>query len=852
MKLHFLLLSFAILTTAHAQVAGVVVDQNGKPVAGVVAFFNNTTVQSITDITGNFELAGMPPGFAELVLSKPGYEMNYSRISVRGNVRSQIRLLINKETSKKVPKTSENDKTVLTQIIKKKLADKNIKVYLDGVTINWKDSTISSRAPLVLVNEELGLGRNIVISTPVHVSKVLGNPSFFVFEQSTGLATSIAHAEATRRYFNGTLRAWLLSRLDTSNHNEYSRSRGYSRVELREPVDVNYQNQKSTIIPRGVVEINSRGVLLDTKSIEVSGAMSVTGVFAPLPDDYDQPAVDIDEFYVESFKRFYEKIYVQTDQPYYYSGETIWFKSFVNYYYKPWKDSLSRVMYVELINSKSEVINELSLEILDGSAVGNFNLPDTLDHGQYFIRAYTNLQRNFGEDKLFIKEIPVLGVYDKPVSSGEIKPRRDNPLRLLITTDKQHYSRRDKVSVNIKVVNAEGNPVAADVALSAYDDKLASFINTPSIVDALAFDPGDIPHIEEISYPTEMGLEMNGRFSTVKGKAIKEQLTITQFSSENFFNAESDDDGRFAVKNLLFFDTTSFAIRSRKPLLIDSKAELLRRDRPKVFLPPTTPVITKETQSLQRRLSSYEKPDSVIVLKEITITGKRMLTPEQKLEYRQKHPWGVPDFEFQAKDLDLLKPSVLLALQGKVPGLMVGHDLMGNPIIYYMRALRGARSNASPPQVLIMIDNVPVVGRDAGDVLSSMSMAIVESIDVNTRLVSVIEGGGLGVVNVHTKKGPLTDEEKAATDHVTPLKMMGLAKEQPYRSPNYSKIKREELDARSSLFWDPHVKTDGSASGTNVSFYMSDMVGSYRIIVEGLTADGKPIEGNLLIQCIEQ
>jgi hypothetical protein len=102
-----------------------------------------------------------------------------------------------------------------------------------------------------------------------------------------------------------------------------------------------------------------------------------------------------------------EKIYLHQDRTYYASGETIWFKAYLTAgpYHEP--SSLSRTIYVELINTKNEVIQEHTLFTPDGFASGQLQLPDSLPSGQYLLRAYTNWMRNSGEEYFFHRPITI-------------------------------------------------------------------------------------------------------------------------------------------------------------------------------------------------------------------------------------------------------------------------------------------------------------------------------------------------------------------------------------------------------------------------------------------------------------
>lgn len=103
-----------------------------------------------------------------------------------------------------------------------------------------------------------------------------------------------------------------------------------------------------------------------------------------------------------------EKLYVHLDKPFYAAGENVWFKAYLMEGSLHSLDSQSRVVYVELIDAHKTVFKRQMLYAAGGLTFGDFQLPDTLQEGNYAVRAYTNYMKNVGEDFFFIKEFPVL------------------------------------------------------------------------------------------------------------------------------------------------------------------------------------------------------------------------------------------------------------------------------------------------------------------------------------------------------------------------------------------------------------------------------------------------------------
>ena len=105
-----------------------------------------------------------------------------------------------------------------------------------------------------------------------------------------------------------------------------------------------------------------------------------------------------------------EKVYLHFDKPYYSTGETIWFNSYLVNAVTHHPEGRSGLLYVELIDPSDQIIDTQYLKVSEGAAPGSFTLPDSLLSGNYRVRAYTRWMRNFDSDYFFTKTFPVWSV----------------------------------------------------------------------------------------------------------------------------------------------------------------------------------------------------------------------------------------------------------------------------------------------------------------------------------------------------------------------------------------------------------------------------------------------------------
>lgn len=114
-----------------------------------------------------------------------------------------------------------------------------------------------------------------------------------------------------------------------------------------------------------------------------------------------------DSFSVNQAFANIEKVYIQTDRDFYFLGDTIWFKGYLLN-----GQSLSLVsdiqnLHIELIDSTGKITEQQLLLCEYGQVSGNITIPDSSDHGPFVLRAYTDYQKNFGEEMFFHKTIRI-------------------------------------------------------------------------------------------------------------------------------------------------------------------------------------------------------------------------------------------------------------------------------------------------------------------------------------------------------------------------------------------------------------------------------------------------------------
>ncbi|KJD31395.1 hypothetical protein PK35_14895 [Tamlana nanhaiensis] len=183
-----------------------------------------------------------------------------------------------------------------------------------------------------------------------------------------------------------------------------------------------------------------------------------------------------------------ENVYLHTDRSTYFLGEDLWYKAYNVNAFTGLLTDLSNVLYVELISSDSKIISRQKIKLEMGLGHGDLKLTDSVGvkSGHYQLRAYTNWNRNFGDDFIFTKNIEIIDVFkshfgseteensntEVPKASEQI----NNTFKIEFFPEGGSLLKNVASVVGFKAVDLIGNPieVSGDI-FDANNLKIASF-----------------------------------------------------------------------------------------------------------------------------------------------------------------------------------------------------------------------------------------------------------------------------------------------------------------------------------------------------------------------------------------
>jgi hypothetical protein len=899
-------------------IRGRIIDsKNLEPIPFANVFIDNTTMGTVTDLNGEFEIKNIRrPGVYELIVSFVGYIPYKQKISL--TIDQFILPVVRLSPDAQELNTVEVKGTRDTQWEKK--LKKFEKVFLgsdksdqctilnpwviDFFTDSEKKFRAKANAPIEIENKTLGYLITFYLtnfkydnttyliegnarfedlvradetirmqwelkrkSTYEHsrqhlfksiINHTIKGEGFELYTEIPGFEEPFARST----YFYPELNKTLM-RYDTSNLVSFISQKDIYKISFKGRLEVHYSKEKAPVrlyrdysgqvswltLRRGSVLVNKDGAELTPSDVTVSGAISSDRISKMLPIDYAPPEIgNAEEVNQQKISFLQEKIYIHTDKPYYYAGEPLWFKGYINYVSPEWRDSLSQTVYVELINPKKKIVSTKTLQIDSGFFHNDFILPDTLQAGNYFLRAYTNLNRNFGDSSLYVKQISVLDIVDKVNENLVENSGIAKDSLILIKPNKKKYKAREKIILTFSTKNEEGEPEAANISVSVTDaQQVASIAEHENIMESFPIKNLKLIKGSDIIFPAEHGIAFTGKFLSSKGKPEETMLTLLQLKPPNMILAETNKEGVFSVTGLKFYDSSTFALKTEKiKEHANAKIELLPRSIPSItFKEHAVDFSVQTTQSQQRIFSEYEKPKDVRLLNSVEIKASR--TPEEYTkEYRSKRPYGKPDFVLKAKDINTGTGNLLLSIQGQFPGLNVRQDPDGRWVVYLQRSI----SIANAAEVLVTV-NDNVVGGTPESILNSINPNNVESIELK-KGINVLYGGlgGNGILSIYTKLGAAEGEDLKVAPNFQTIKIAGYSRSREFKFPLYDEKETDTrmADYRSTLFWNPSIEMNDVTGTSSITFFAADLPGKYRVVAEGVNKNGEAIRGEYFIE----
>lgn len=246
--------------------------------------------------------------------------------------------------------------------------------------------------------------------------------------------------------------------------------------------------------------------------------LSVCGLLAMTARAENPPAKVIFEQYMNQAQTFAdnyprEKAYLHFDNTSYYVGDTIWFKAYVTLAEKQVFSSISRPLYVELVDQAGHVTDKQIIKLSQGEGSGQFVLPQSMLSGYYEVRAYTRWMLAFSDPQYFSRTLPIYQLshsdqLERSISTYELSPsmekrpeetREKLSLRFFPEGGQLVEGVTSQVAFKAESKN-EGNLQLSGTLYTKEGQEITSFETLHDGMGAFEYTPSALPAIAKVNF----------------------------------------------------------------------------------------------------------------------------------------------------------------------------------------------------------------------------------------------------------------------------------------------------------------------------------------------------------------
>jgi hypothetical protein len=360
--------------------------------------------------------------------------------------------------------------------------------------------------------------------------------------------------------------------------------------------------------------------------------------------------------------------------------------------------------------------------------------------------------------------------------------------------------------------------------------------------------------LPELPYP------MDSDYVQIKGRVISgdqagfkpgQSLSLVmqaKDSSKQYFVLPLAADGSFNQRGIIFFDTAKvfYQLAGIKNMRNNVTANFqyglpIFPYASNAKFPPQTLADTSQLKQdnffYQIKVQNKKAMDSVVILKEVVVDSK-IKSPTDVLD--EKYTTGLFSnkngyaFDVMHDDRSQGQLDLFHYLQNLIPGMTMSLPMLGQNGAEDENSGNVAGLNWRDGTPDIFLNEMP----SNAETVQGLQMSDIAYVKVfRPPFMGAAGSGASGAIAVYTKKGNdmNTDRVKGLNSAI----LSGYTAYKEFYQPDYAFSPSKYADLRPTLYWNPYVLTDKKNKQYKIEFYNNDITQKFRIIVEGVNANGK-------------
>lgn len=524
-----------------------------------------------------------------------------------------------------------------------------------------------------------------------------------------------------------------------------------------------------------------------------------------------------------------ETIYVHSNNDAFVTGETLYYQLYClnSENFKP--SEISKIAHIKLLTSDDKVVAEQKLALKNGTGYGDIFIPSSLNSGNYKLIGYTNWTLNKRKDKYFTKNITIVNPFQEESKNIISKPlettttivnqsKNNKTATSTIITSKKNYSQRELVNYKLNSLSqiTDGNYSVSVNKIDAFttqkQDNSITFsnLNTTSEIINTSF------------LPEFRGEIISGTVTTKNNQNTVNEISVgLSIPGEDFLFkiVKTNSLGKFFFTIDKEYTNPNFTIQVINPNRKEYEISINTNKNTEINSATTTSLSLDKSmiQSIKERAIATQienayfnnKKDSIVKIS----NSKLFYNPIEKdyiLDDYNRFP------TFKETITEVLKEVYYTENENQ----------------YKIGVRDFDKKTEIEAPTLLLIDGLLI--QDANELIDLKMDSIYK--------ISTIKGGYYygpniynGMVSIISKNHDY--DSKLNGSFIVKSNQILRNSKKEYYSPDYSKQSNTRIpDYRHQLLWLPEYDINKT-----ISFYTSDVKGTFEIIIEGFTKDGEPV-----------
>lgn len=544
-----------------------------------------------------------------------------------------------------------------------------------------------------------------------------------------------------------------------------------------------------------------------------------------------------------------ETVFIHFNDALLLSGEYLYYSFFCRDSQDLTPSPVSKIGYVTLLGKNDNLVFQQKIELTNGMGQGDFFVPVDIPTGHYKLIGHTRWMQNQGESSFFVDDLIIVNPYQAlpntqvpaskeiiPLSKAASLPDADlstetSPFRIQLPTPT--YGKRQRVQFDIAQVdeNASGT-----FSISVRKKEMITYPFQKTRAQSLepSKDTDVLKTNDIVSLPELRGELISGRIvNTMDSTLVADRdvslsipgnrgvLNISRSTNEGrfYFNLDRGHRSDQLILDLIGEKNEQIDIRLDSLTLVPSPVDF----KEVTLAPNLNP--TLEQRSIHNQIENAffaQKADSAIVSTYIPPAYKDF-QERYKLDDYTRFP------SLEETIVEIIEDVVVRKRKGR-------YDLRIRADDQFF-----IETNDRP---LVLIDNVLIQNTNRAFDYDTKK---IQQINVSRKEFYIGPKKYQGVFSIETKAGDYSIQTNSNGPVLN--RIAGPINKKKYFEQEYSEVPSKSeahiADFRQQLLWLPHHEIEATET---FEFYTSDNSGTYEILVEGFTKNGKPISLSARIQ----